>query len=119
MLPTPPQQEPAAFGVQKEKSGDTTEFHNWAGRGAARLILPEIKESPLVSRVKALKAKVEALESKVADSECQNAELNQKVTDSDHRIAYLEQKVFKEDWQIPNAFLAIQVNKISYIFLTI
>ena len=53
MLPTPPQPDAAA--------GEMEEFHNWAGRGAADLILPEIKENPLV-------AKVEALEAKVTDS---------------------------------------------------
>ena len=54
MLPTPPPQPDAA-------AGEMEEFHNWAGRGAADLILPEIKENPLV-------AKVEALETKVTDS---------------------------------------------------
>ena len=37
MLPTPPQSDAAA--------GEIEEFHNWAGRGAADLILPEYKEN--------------------------------------------------------------------------
>ena len=45
MLPTPPQSDAAA--------GEIKEFHNWAGRGAADLILPEIDEKPLVAEVKA------------------------------------------------------------------
>ena len=36
MLPTSPQSDAAA--------GEIGEFHNWAGRGAADLILPEIEE---------------------------------------------------------------------------
>ena len=78
MLPTPPQADAAA--------GEVEEFHNWAGKGAADLILPKIKENPLV-------AKVKTLEAKVTDSESRIAELDQKVTDSDSRIAELEQKV--------------------------
>ena len=63
MLPTPPQQPAAAAGNaddggasgddgeagddggEKEKIGETTEFINWEGRGAADLILPEIEEN--------------------------------------------------------------------------
>ena len=80
MLPTPPQSDAAA--------GEIEEFHNWAGkaREAADLILPEIKENPLV-------AKVEALEAKVTDSESRIAELEQKVADSESKFAELEQKV--------------------------
>ena len=37
MLPTPPQSDAAA--------GEMEEFHNWAGRGAADLILPHIIEA--------------------------------------------------------------------------
>ena len=40
MLPTPPQQDAgAAVGAI------ATEFHNWAAKGAADLILPEIEEN--------------------------------------------------------------------------
>ena len=53
MLPTPPQPGAAAAGAdggadgvagggEKEKFGETTEFINWEGRGAADLILPRI-----------------------------------------------------------------------------
>ena len=67
MLPTPPQPAAAAAGDaggaaggagagasgeagdgdagEKEKFGEATEFINWEGRGAADLILPEIKEN--------------------------------------------------------------------------
>ena len=95
MLPTPPQPDDAAaagggeeeFRVWRSNKqfGDPTKFHNWAGRGAADLILPEIKEDPLA-------AKVKALEAKVADSEYEIAELNQKIAASENRIAKLEQK---------------------------
>ena len=85
MLSTPAQLD-AAGGGEKEKFGDPTEFHKWAGRGVADIILPEIKEDPLA-------AKVKALEAKVADSEYKNAELTQKVAASESRIAKLEQTV--------------------------
>ena len=79
MLPTPPQPDAA--------SGEIEKFHNWAGKGgAADLILPEIKENPLV-------AKVKALEAKVTDSESRIAELEQKVADSESKFAELEQKM--------------------------
>ena len=54
MLSTPAQLD-AAGGGEKEKFGDPTEFHKWAGRGVADIILPEIKEDPLAAIKKALR----------------------------------------------------------------
>ena len=48
MLPTPAQADAAAgvvgavFGAEEEFA---TEFHNWAAKGAADLILPEIQKN--------------------------------------------------------------------------
>ena len=42
MRPTQPQPDDSAGEGEEEKFGDPTEFHNWAGRGAADLILPKI-----------------------------------------------------------------------------
>ena len=41
MLPTPPQSDAAATGPagEMEEFGEATEFHNWAGKGAADLLL--------------------------------------------------------------------------------
>ena len=41
MLPTPPQADAAADGEEEFP----TEFHNWAAKGAADLILPELEEN--------------------------------------------------------------------------
>ena len=52
MLPTPPQPDAsAAVAGEKEMFGEPTEFHNWAGRGAADLLLPKIKEASLVPKI--------------------------------------------------------------------
>ena len=47
MLPTPPQADAAAVGVVGGEGEfvEATEFHNWAAKGAADLILPEIQEN--------------------------------------------------------------------------
>ena len=52
MLPTPPQADAGAGGVVGAFSGggeeefvEATEFHNWAAKGAADLILPEIQKN--------------------------------------------------------------------------
>ena len=44
MLPTPPQPDNAAAagGGEKEEFGDPTKFHNWAGRGAADILINQI-----------------------------------------------------------------------------
>ena len=50
MLPTPPQSDAGAVvgavgGGGEEEFGQAIEFHNWAAKGAADLILPEIQEN--------------------------------------------------------------------------
>ena len=51
MLPTQPQPDAAgatAMGAtagEMEEFGEPIEFHNWAGKGAEDLVLPEIKEN--------------------------------------------------------------------------
>ena len=42
MLPTPPQADAAAAGAEEEFP---TEFHSWAAKGAADLIIPELEEN--------------------------------------------------------------------------
>ena len=49
MLPTPPQPD-AAVG-EKEMFEKLEKFHNWAGKGAADLLLPKIKEAPLLLKI--------------------------------------------------------------------
>ena len=43
MLPTPAQADARADGEEEEEFA--TEFHNWAAKGAADLILPELEEN--------------------------------------------------------------------------
>ena len=45
MLPTPPQAAATGPAGEMEEFGEATEFHNWAGKGAKDLILPDIKEN--------------------------------------------------------------------------
>ena len=50
MLPTPPQSDAGAVvgavgGGGEEEFGQAIEFHNWAAKGAADLILPELEEN--------------------------------------------------------------------------
>ena len=45
MLPTPTPPGPIATAGEIKEFGDSTEFHNWAGKGAEDLVLPEIKEN--------------------------------------------------------------------------
>ena len=46
MLPTPPQPDvSAAAAGEKEMFGEVPEFHNWAGKGKADLILPKNQRS--------------------------------------------------------------------------
>ena len=71
---------------ERKVEQDPRKFHNWAGRGAAHLFLPKIKENPLVARVK-------VLEEKVMVSDARITELEKKVCDSEKRYAELEQKV--------------------------
>ena len=42
MRPTQPQPDDGAGEGGEEMFGDPTKFHNWAGTGAADLILPKI-----------------------------------------------------------------------------
>ena len=52
MLPTPPQPDAAgAASGEKEMFGEASEFHNWTGKGAADLLLPEIKEASLILKI--------------------------------------------------------------------
>ena len=47
MLPTPPQADAGAGASVggEEEFVEATEFHNWAAKGAADLILPELEEN--------------------------------------------------------------------------
>ena len=45
MLPTPTPPGPIATAGEIKEFGDSTEFHNWAGKGAEDLVLPDIKEN--------------------------------------------------------------------------
>merc|ERR1712130_935473 len=84
--PTPSAEFVVGEKEKKVEEQDPRKFHNWAGRGAAHLFLPKIKENPLVARVK-------VLEEKVMVSDARITELEKKVCDSEKRYAELEQKV--------------------------
>ena len=45
MLPTPPQADAGAGASVGGEEEFATEFHNWAAKGAADLILPELEEN--------------------------------------------------------------------------
>ena len=60
---------PSVGEKERKVEQDPTKFHNWAGRGAAHLFLPKIKENPLVARVKVLEEKVMVSDDKIAELE--------------------------------------------------
>ena len=98
MVPTVPQWEPVVAG-DMEEFGDPTKFHNWAGRRAAHLILPFIDEH---SKVGVLKT--------------------QSLLKSLDTLFFMMEKKgkeFREDCQVQNASLAIQVNQITYDFFSL
>ena len=81
--PTPSAEFVVGEKEKKVEQQDPTKFHNWAGRGAAHLFLPKIKENPLVARVKVLEEKVLVSEARITELEkkmCRYAELEEKVS---------------------------------------
>ena len=59
---------------------DPTGFNNWAGKGAAKLILPHNKENPLVAKIRVLEEKVTYLEKAKLSQETRITKLEQGIS---------------------------------------
>ena len=75
---------------------DPTRFNSWAGKGVASSILPSVKEITLTTRVKMLESKVASMEAQLQERIDSDSDAKAKIQALEAKVADLEARPPKE-----------------------